>query len=441
MRVTVLGLGYVGSVSAACLAARGHGVIGADIEPTKVEMINDGRSPVVEELIGELTAEVVGNGALRATADVAEAVRASDITLVCVGTPSASNGSVSTAQLERVTEQIGHVLAGEASNGQRHVVVFRSTMLPGTCERLLVPILERSSALRVGRELGVAVNPEYLREGTSVRDFNDPPKTVIGEFDEPAGDLVAELYEGLPGEVFRVPVAVAEMTKYAENAFHGLKIGFANEIGAVCRALGIDSHMVMDLFLADRKLNVSPAYLRPGFAFGGSCLPKDLRGLVHAARRADVEVPILEHVLPSNEVHLRRAVELVTSYGRRRIGIVGLAFKQGTDDLRESPMVELAERLLGKGYELRIYDPTIVPSRLIGTNRTFVEKRLPHLGALLTESIEEVLAHAELCIVGTKEPPGLAALAAAGDRIVVDLVRLPDAAQRRTQPGYAGLAW
>jgi GDP-mannose 6-dehydrogenase len=238
-----------------------------------------------------------------------------------------------------------------------------------------------------------------------------------------------------------VPVAVAEMTKYADNAFHALKIGFANEIGTICRALGIDSHEVMDLFLADRKLNVSPAYLRPGFAFGGSCLPKDLRGLVHAARRADVEVPILEHVLPSNEMHLRRALDLVTSFGRRRIGLFGLAFKQGTDDLRESPMVELAERLLGKGYELRIYDSGIALSQLMGANKTFVETRLPHLGRLLVDSVDEVLAHAEVCVVGTKEPAVLAGLAAAGDRIVVDLVHVPDAAERRAHPGYTGLAW
>jgi GDP-mannose 6-dehydrogenase len=443
MRVSVLGLGYVGSVSAACLAARGHRVVGVDIEPAKVEMINRGTSPVVEELIGDLTAQVVREGALRATTSFEEALQDSEITLVCVGTPSAANGSVFTGYLERVAEQIGEVLGKAAGSGPagRHTVVFRSTMPPGTCEGLLVPILERSSGLRVGPELGVAVNPEFLREGSSVRDFADPPMTVIGEFDESAGEALVELYDGLPGEVFRVPVAVAEMTKYAGNAFHGLKIGFANEIGAICRALGIDSHEVMDLLLADRKLNVSPAYLRPGFAFGGSCLPKDLRGLVHTARRADVEVPILEHVLPSNEVHLRRALDLVTSFDRRRIGLFGLAFKTGTDDLRESPMVELAERLLGKGYELRVYDSGVALSRLTGANRTYVETRLPHLGRLLVDSVDDVLAHAEVCVVGTTDPAVRAGLAGAGERIVVDLVHLPDAAERRTHAGYSGLAW
>jgi GDP-mannose 6-dehydrogenase len=249
------------------------------------------------------------------------------------------------------------------------------------------------------------------------------------------------MYSGLPGEVFRVPIAVAEMTKYADNSFHGLKIAFANELGAICRALGVDSHRMMDVFLADRKLNISPAYLRPGFAFGGSCLPKDLRGLVYAARRADVSVPLLSHVLPSNEEHLRRAFELVTASGRRKIGLFGLSFKPGTDDLRESPLVELAERLLGKGYDLRIYDANVALSRLMGANREYIEGRLPHLGDLLSNSVDEVFAHAEVCVVGCKDPAVLGMLAAPGDRIVVDLVRLPDAETRRANVGYQGLGW
>ncbi|OUC93611.1 nucleotide sugar dehydrogenase [Streptosporangium minutum] len=438
MRISVFGLGYVGCVSAACLAASGHEVIGVDVNPTKIELIGRGQAPVVEERIGELTAEVVRAGALRATTDVAEAINATEISLICVGTPSAPNGSLSTAYLERVAEQIGQVLAGK---GERHTIVFRSTMLPGTCTDLLIPILERTSGLRAGTGFGVAVNPEFLREGTSVRDFFEPPKTVIGQLDPASGDAVASLYEGLPGEVFRVPMAVAEMTKYADNAFHGLKISFANEIGAVCQALGLDSHQVMDVFLADRKLNVSPAYLRPGFAFGGSCLPKDLRGLVYAARRADVSVPLLSHVLPSNEDHLRRAFELVAAAGSRRIGLFGLSFKPGTDDLRESPLVELAERLLGKGYDLRIYDANVSLSRLMGANRDYIESRLPHLGDLLSNSADDVLAHADVCVVGCKDPAVLSALDGAGDRTIIDLVRLPDAAERRAHPGYVGLGW
>jgi len=438
VKISVFGLGYVGSVSAACLAARGHEVVGVDVNPAKVGFIAGGQAPVVEERIGELTAEVVERGALRATTDVAGAIRATEISLICVGTPSAPNGSLSTRYLERVAEEIGTVLAGK---DEWHTVVFRSTMLPGTCSGLLIPILEKASGKTAGVDFGVAVNPEFLREGTSVRDFFEPPKTVIGSHDPVSADLVAKLYEGLPGEVFRVSIPVAEMTKYADNSFHGLKAAFANELGAICHALGVDSHAVMDVFLADRKLNVSPAYLRPGFAFGGSCLPKDLRGLVYAARRADVSVPLLSHVLPSNEEHLKRAFELVTASGRRRIGLFGLSFKPGTDDLRESPLVELAERLVGKGYDLRIYDANVTLSRLMGANRDYIEGRLPHLGELLSNSVDDVLAHAEVCVVGCKDPAVLAALDGAGERIIVDLVRLPDAETRRATDGYVGLGW
>jgi GDP-mannose 6-dehydrogenase len=438
MKIAVLGLGYVGCVSAACLASRGHEVVGVDLHEAKVDLINQGRSPIVEDEIGELIASVVRDGGLRATRDVAAAVGATELSLVCVGTPSASNGSPSTEYLEAVSEQIGLAMR---DLGHRHTVAYRSTMLPGTCEGLLVPLLERASGLSAGEGFGVAVNPEYLREGSSVRDFHNPPKTVIGELDEPSGDLVVSLYEGLPGETFRVPLAVAEMSKYVDNAFHGLKIGFANEIGAVCRAMGLDSHQVMDVFVADHKLNISPAYLRPGFAFGGSCLPKDLRGLVSAARGANVAVPILEHVLPSNESHLRRTVEAILATGRRRIGLFGLSFKPGTDDLRESPMVELAERLLGKGYDLRIYDPNVAVSRLIGANREFLESRHPHLAALLTGSARDVMEHAEVCVVGCADEAVLRQLDAVGDRVVVDLVRLPGIERWRASARYVAIAW
>jgi len=442
MRISVFGLGYVGCVSAACLASRGHEVVGVDVNPTKVEMIAAGTAPLVEERIGELTAEVVAAGALRATTDVAQAVATTEVSLVCVGTPSAANGSLSTRYLEKVAEEIGGALG--ARDGRRHTVVFRSTMLPGTCEDLLVPIMEKASGRVAGRDFGVAVNPEFLREGSSVRDFHDPPKTVVGELDAASGDPVVALYDGLPGPVFRVPVRVAEMTKYADNCFHALKIGFANEIGAVSAALGLDSHRVMEIFVADRKLNISPAYLRPGFAFGGSCLPKDLRGLVYAARRADVAVPILSHVLASNAEHLNRAFELVTSVGSRKVGMLGLSFKPGTDDLRESPLVELCERLVGKGYDLRIYDANVALSRLMGANRAYIEDRLPHLGDLLTDSVHDVVAHAEVLVVGTTEPAVVEVLddpAVTEGRTVVDLVRLPAAERLREQEGYRGLGW
>ncbi|MEU8959046.1 nucleotide sugar dehydrogenase [Streptomyces sp. NPDC048518] len=441
MRVSVLGLGYVGCVSAACLAGQGHEVIGVDVNQAKVDLVNAGKAPVVEERIGELVAGVVESGALRATRDVRDAVLNSDVSLICVGTPSEPNGSLCTTYLERVTEQIGAALAERGKEGGRHTVVFRSTMLPGTCLNLLVPILEKHAGGTAGTDFGVAVNPEFLREGTSVRDFFDPPKTVIGELDPASGDVVAALYDGLPGEVFRVPVPAAEAIKYADNAFHGLKIGFANELGSVCQALGVDSHQVMDVFLADRKLNISPAYLRPGFAFGGSCLPKDLRSLVYAAQRADVSVPILSHVLASNADHLQRAVDLVERTGKRRVGLFGLSFKPGTDDLRESPLVELAERLFGKGYDLRIYDANVSLSRLMGANREYIETRLPHLAQLLADSVDEVLDHAEVCLVGSSDPAVLAKLPHGAAPVIVDLIRLPDAEARRTEPGYMGLAW
>jgi GDP-mannose 6-dehydrogenase len=438
MKVSIFGLGYVGSVSAACLADRGHEVVGVDVSPTKVELINKGQSTVIEELIGELTQEVSEKGLLRATTDSAEAIANTELSLICVGTPSAPNGSLSTEYLERAAEQIGEAIGKKA---ERHTVVFRSTMLPGTCERLLVPILEKYSGKRAGVDFGVAVNPEYLRESTSVWDFRNPPKTVVGQSDDITGDVVLSLYEGLPGPVFRVPIAVAEMSKYVDNCFHGLKVAFGNEIGAIAHALGLDSWKVMDVFLSDTKLNISPAYLRPGFAFGGSCLPKDLRGLVYAARRADVDVPVLENVLESNEAHLKRSFELIAGTGKRKVGLFGLSFKPGTDDLRESPNVELAERLLGKGYDLRIYDANVTLSRLVGANREFIENRLKHLNVVLTDSVDEVLEHAEVCVIGTKDQAVLDILDKAGERPIVDLVRVPDAEQRRETENYLGLGW
>jgi GDP-mannose 6-dehydrogenase len=437
-RVAVFGLGYVGSVSAACLASRGHSVIGVDVRSEKVDMINQGRSPVVEERLGDLVAEQVAGGRLFATADSARAVADTDIALVCVGTPSAANGSLLTEFVERVSEEIGAALAG---HGERYTVVVRSTMLPSTCEQIVLPRLQVASGMRAGEDFGLAVNPEFLREGSSVSDFFDPPKLVIGQFDEASGDAVADLYKGLPGPVYRVPMAVAEMIKYADNSFHALKAGFANEMGAVCKALGLDSHAVMDIFMADTKLNISPAYLRPGFAFGGSCLPKDLRALVHCARRADVPVPILESVGPSNEGQIDRAFKIIEATGKRRVGLLGLAFKPGTDDLRESPLVALAERLLGRGIELLIHDPQVTVSRLLGANRAYVEQRIPHLSRFIADSPDEVVSHAEVCVVGAPDPEAIAALRRVDGRIVVDLVRFPGSAEYEGDPRYIGLSW
>ena len=346
---------------------------------------------------------------------------------------------MSTRYLERVSEEIGEALA---SKDGWHVVVFRSTMVPGTCENILVPILEQASGKRVGIDFGVCVNPEFLREGTSVWDFENPPKIVVGESDERSGSVVMSLYDGLDGPRFRVPIAVAEMTKYVDNSFHALKVTFGNEIGTLCATLGLDSHAVMDIFLTDTKLNISAAYLRPGFAFGGSCLPKDVRALTHTARKHDLELPVLANVLVSNEMQIRRVVDNILALGRRKVGIFGLAFKSGTDDLRESPMVELAERLIGKGYDVRIYDANVALSKLLGANRAYLEERLPHIGQLLTGEVEAVLEHGEVFIAGTKDPAVVAAIDSLGeDQIVIDLVRLPGAEERRLKPGYIGIGW
>ena len=437
-RIAVFGLGYVGCVSAACLASRGNTVIGVDVSPAKVAMVNEGRTPVVEELIGDLVAEQVAERRLTATSDAALAVADTEIGLVCVGTPSTSSGSLLTTYLEQVSEEIGAALAGRE---QRYTVVIRSTMLPTTCEQIVLPRLEAASGLCAGEGFGLAVNPEFLREGSSVRDFFEPPKTVIGQIDEASGDAVAELYQGLPGPVYRVPLGVAEMIKYADNSFHALKAGFANEMGAVCKALDLDSHMVMDILTSDTKLNMSPAYLRPGFAFGGSCLPKDLRALVHRARRADVPVPILESILPSNEGQIDRVFRTIEETGKRRVGLLGLSFKPGTDDLRESPMVALAERLLGRGFELMIHDPQVAVSRLLGANRAYVDQRIPHLSRLMASSADAVVNHAEVCVVGAADPEAIAALGRVDGRIVVDLVRFPGSADYEGDPGYIGVGW
>ena len=437
--VSVFGLGYVGCVSAACLASRGCRVVGVDVNPDKMESLRHGRCPVVEDDIGDLTAEVVAAGRLVVTADARAAVLGTDLSLICVGTPSAAGGALSTRYLEEATAQIGAAL--REKDGW-HVVVYRSTMVPGTCEKLLIPLLERESGKRAGVDFGVCVNPEFLREGTSVRDFLDPPKTVVGGTDSRSCAALLALYDDLPGPSCAVPIKVAEMTKSVDNSFHAVKIGFANEVGSICAALGLDSYTVMDIFLADTKLNISPAYLRPGFAFGGSCLPKDLRALTHTARSNDVDTPLLTNVLVSNEVQLRHAVDLVIADGRRKVGIFGLSFKPGTDDLRESPMLELAERLIGKGFDVRIHDANVILSRLIGANRRYIDERLPHIGEVLIDSVDAVVEHGEVLIVASRAPEVVDALARAGaDRLIIDLVRLPNAGQLRETPNYQGIGW
>ena len=438
MRITVFGLGYVGAVSAGCLARRGHHVIGVDVNPRKVASINDGQAPVLEPGLPEAIAAAAEAGRLRATHDAAEAVRATDVSLICVGTPSGAQGSIDFGALERVCEDIG---LGLRDTERRHTVVVRSTVLPGTTEETVIPALERTSGLKAGRDFGVAMNPEYLREGTGVADFDTPQKTVIGQLDDASGDPLVEMYGDFADRIFRVPIRVAEAAKYVDNAWHALKVGFANEVGALSLEFGIDSHELMEIFKADRKLNISEAYLTPGFCFGGSCLPKDLRALVHRAKGSHVDVPILESVLRSNEAHFRRTYDLLTANGRRRVGLFGLAFKPGTDELRESPFVELAERLIGKGYDLRIYDPSIHLPSLTGTNREYIEEHLPHLKQLLAETAGEVVEHAETCVVASRHDEVSRALTAAEGRLIIDLVRLPDTAELERKAEYHGVAW
>jgi GDP-mannose 6-dehydrogenase len=438
MRISVLGLGYVGCVSVACMAADGHQVTGVDINPLKVNMINEGHSPIVERGLDKLMAEGVASGRLCATLDATEAVQQSDLSFVCVGTPGDSNGRLDLQYVVRVSEEIGRALK---SKPDYHVVVLRSTMLPGSTEEVVLPTLERMSDRRVGDGFGLAYNPEFLREGTAVQDFYDPPRTVIGQWDERSGGSVAAIYAALDAPLIRTSIKTAEMVKYADNAFHALKIAFANEIGVLCGNEGIDSHELMRIFVQDTKLNLSPVYLRPGYAFGGSCLPKDLRALNHHARMQDVATPVLSSILDSNELHKRRGLSLVQETGKKRVAVLGLSFKPDTDDLRESPAVELVEGLLGKGYHLKIYDRNVALAKLVGANKEFIEREIPHIASLMVPDLRTALADAEVVVVTSgdgefRTVPDLLR----PDQVLVDLERIvdnPDGLGDR----YYGIAW
>jgi GDP-mannose 6-dehydrogenase len=436
--VSVFGLGYVGCVSAACFAKEGHAVTGVDVAQAKVDLVNAGKSTIVEQGIGELVEAMVASGRLRATTSVEEAVAATDVSLICVGTPSRPNGSLDLSYVERVCEQIG---AAMRDKGTRHTVVIRSTVLPGTVHGLVVPALERSSGKRAGVDFGVCSNPEFLREGTSIKDFYDPPFTLIGADDPETADAVRELYTGIDAPLQVTAVRVAEMVKYACNCYHGLKVGFANEIGNVCKALGVDSHEVMRVFCEDRKLNISAAYLKPGFAFGGSCLPKDLRAVTYRAKELDIDTPILSATLESNRAQIERAYHMVMATGHRRIGVLGMTFKSGTDDLRESPMVALIEMLIGKGRELTIYDRDVSRAQLIGSNRDYIEREIPHIWTLVRGSVNEVVEGSETVIVGNSsgEFRGIEGQIRDG-QTVIDLVRIFGP---RSSDGasYQGICW
>jgi GDP-mannose 6-dehydrogenase len=438
MRVSVFGLGYVGSVSAASFAADGHHVVGVDVNPDKVATVNAGRCPIIEPGLDVLLANAVAEGRLRATTDAAEAVADSEVSLLCVGTPSRRNGSLDLTYLERVAAQVGAALRNKSSY---HVVVVRSTVLPGTTNERIIPLLERESGKAYGEGFGVSINPEFLREGTALKDFRKPPLTLVGHnHAADAGGTIA-LYQSIDAPLVSTSIRVAEMLKYTSNAWHALKVCFANEIGNLCKRLSVDSHEVMDIFCRDEKLNLSAYYLKPGFAFGGSCLPKDVRALQYRAKEVDVELPVISQILTSNRLQIQHAFDEVMETGRKKIGLLGFSFKAGTDDLRESPCAILAEALLGKGLALRIYDKNVSLARLVGANKEYIDKQIPHLSSLLCDSIEQVVQESEVIIIGNRSAEFADALTrTTPDQIVIDLVRLPMAGSQ-VSAEYRGLCW
>ena len=423
MRISIFGLGYVGAVCAACLSDAGHEVIGVDVSPIKVDLTNRGKAPVVEPGLEAILERQVGLGRLRATSDTEDAVRNTDITMICVGTPSRKNGSLDLRYIKKVCKGIGKAMRDKPY----HSVVVRSTVLPGTVRKHVIPLLEEASGKKAGEGFGVAINPEFLRESTAIRDYLEPPMTVIGELDERSGDALASLYATFPAPLIRRSIEIAEMVKYSCNAWHAVKVTFANEIGAIAKAAGVDGRAVMEIVCSDTKLNISPYYMKPGFAFGGSCLPKDMRALVYRANQLDVEPPMLSAVLRSNKAQIEKAVELITSFGKRRIGLLGLSFKSETDDLRESPLVELAETLIGKGYELSIFDRNVDYARVHGANRDYINDKIPHVSSLLNSNLDEVVEHAEVMIVGNRDAQFAHVLKQVnGSRPTVDLVGFMD---------------
>jgi GDP-mannose 6-dehydrogenase len=434
--ISIFGLGYVGTVTAACFAHLGHKVTGVDLNPAKVEALNSGRSPIVEPQVSELAAKSHAECRLYATTDVYSAVMQTDVSFLCVGTPSLRSGKLDLGHVEPVCQDIGRVLAKKDSF---HLVVLRSTVLPGTAEGLVVPTLEKASGKKLGKDFGVCVNPEFMREGTAVADFLEPAMTIIGAGDPAHSAALKELYAWAPGRVFQTSFRSAEMVKYVCNTWHAVKVAFANEVGSLAKELGVDTQEATEIFLADNKLNISPAYLKPGFAFGGSCLPKDVRALTYRAKELDLKLPLFEAILPSNQSHLDRAEELVRNAGKRKIAMLGLSFKAGTDDLRESPQVQLIKRLLGEGCQIKIWDENVSLGRLIGSNRQYIEEVIPHIGSLLCSSLEEALDGSDVVILGTRvDKTQLDGMLK--DRVVVDLVNL-DKSRRPTGTNYEGICW
>ncbi|MEW6096845.1 MAG: UDP-glucose/GDP-mannose dehydrogenase family protein [bacterium] len=438
MNISILGLGYVGCVSAACLSKEGHQVIGIDVNIDKVNMINSGKSPIIEKDLDEILKEVVATNRLKATTDLQQGILNSELSLICVGTPSNENGSLDLRYVNGVCMDIGQALAKKNSF---HIVVLRSTVLPGTVNSVVIPTLEKNSLKKAGVDFGVCINPEFLREGTSIYDFYHPPKTLIGELDKRSGDGVAQIYKNIDSPIVRTSIEVAEMIKYVNNTFHALKVCFANEIGNICKKKGIDSHQVMDIFCMDTKLNLSPYYLKPGFAFGGSCLPKDLRALLYEGKHLDLNLPVLEAIQKSNEYQINLAINKILKLGKKKIGIFGFSFKAGTDDLRESPLVTLIETLIGKGYEIKIYDRNVNIAKLFGANKKYIEEVIPHISSLMSNSMDEVINNSDVLIIGNKaeefkQIPSLMR----EDKIIIDLVRIFDKDDVKVGE-YDGICW
>lgn len=436
--VSVFGMGYVGTVTAACLARDGHCVTGVDVHPLKLSMFREGKSPNIEPVLPELVAEVVAAGRLHVTSDHQEAVFASDVSLICVGTPSADDGGLDLRYVREVARQIGSAL--RLKDGY-HTVIIRSTMLPGSAESELLPVLEAASGKQAGRDFGLCVNPEFMREGSSVEDYDHPPLTLIGALDERSGDAAAALYVGLDAPLVRTDLRTAEMAKYVSNSWHALKITFANEIGNFCKRAGIDGRRVMEIFAQDKKLNISATYLKPGFAFGGSCLPKDLRALLHRARSEHLEMPVLEAVPRSNELQARTGVEMIMRTGKKRVGVLGFSFKENSDDLRESPMMGVIETLIGKGYEVQVYDRDVSLDLLMGATRRYVERTVPHIARLMSDDLRQVVERSEVLVVGKRSPEFSQVLGSLADhKLVVDLVRVFDDPSH-LDGAYQGICW
>jgi GDP-mannose 6-dehydrogenase len=438
-RISIFGLGYVGTVTAACLAHRGNDVIGVDLSRGKVEALDTGRSPIVEPGLSDLITKCHESRHLHATTDSASAVLNTDISFLCVGTPSLRNGKLDLGHLEPVCRDIGEVLKKKA---EFHLVVLRSTVLPGTAESIVVPVLEKTSGKKLGTDFGVCVNPEFMREGTAIADFLEPAMTVIGASQPAHSRMLHDLYAWVPGQIFETTFRTAEMVKYVCNAWHAVKVSFANEVGTFAKALGVDAEAVVDIFAADTKLNISSRYLKPGFAFGGSCLPKDVRALNYRAKELDLELPLFESIMPSNQIHLERAAGMVLATGKKKIAVLGLSFKAATDDLRESPQVQLVKRLIGEGRQVQVWDDNVSLGRLIGSNRQYIEEAIPHIGSLLSSDLDQVLQAAEVVVLGTRGiDKKTLDTKLRSDQTVIDLVNLEKSRRPATSTSYEGMCW